>query len=356
MSAATPKVTVLMPVYNGERYLRAAMASILTQSFTDFEFLIIDDGSTDASWELITACPDPRIRAVKNESNLLLAGVLDKGLRLARGEYVARMDCDDVSLPERLALQVEYLDAHPEVGVLGTGYIPIDGQDRPLEGAMLYPEGHHQLLWLMLFENPLAHPSAMLRREAALRAGGYDSDVIRGRERFSGEDYDLWRRMAGDCKLATLSQPLLLLRKHGGNVTLVHQLENEKNSAAIRRLFMASVLGADVREATIMDLWRREFPTPGAAADAAALVQALFKASRQRGGLNQADLAFMRQDAARRIFAIYRNVWNRRGSLGIALRSLLLDPLAPARASLRLLDRNTRRQAAAPAQQHKATG
>jgi len=98
MSLENPKVTVLMPVYNGEQYLREAIESILTQSFTDFEFLIINDGSTDSSVEIIESYDDPRIRLIHNEANLKLVATLNKGVDLARGEYIARMDCDDISL------------------------------------------------------------------------------------------------------------------------------------------------------------------------------------------------------------------------------------------------------------------
>ena len=111
------KVTVLMPVYNGEIYLKQAIESILHQTLSDFEFLIINDGSTDASVEIIQSIKDPSIRLLHNRTNLTLVPTLNKGLELARGEYVARMDCDDISLPERLAKQVEFMDRFRDVGV-----------------------------------------------------------------------------------------------------------------------------------------------------------------------------------------------------------------------------------------------
>ena len=116
-----PKITVLMPVYNGEKYLRESVDSILNQTFTDFELLIINDGSTDSSMEILNSYSDSRIRIVTNEVNLRLIKTLNKGIDLATGEYIARMDCDDIADPKRLEIQLQYMEKHPDVAVCGTG-------------------------------------------------------------------------------------------------------------------------------------------------------------------------------------------------------------------------------------------
>jgi glycosyltransferase involved in cell wall biosynthesis len=115
-----PKVSVVMPAYNAERFVREALDSVLNQSFSDFELIIVDDCSKDGTWQILTeyAAADPRVVLVHNEQNLGEAGARNSGLQVARGEYIAAMDADDVLLPDRLMLQVNYLDAHPEVGVL----------------------------------------------------------------------------------------------------------------------------------------------------------------------------------------------------------------------------------------------
>jgi glycosyltransferase involved in cell wall biosynthesis len=136
-----PRITVLMPVHNGEPYLDASVRSILGQTYGDFEFLVIDDGSTDGSARILRAYQDPRFRIVENGRNLGVVETLNRGLSLSRGEYVARMDCDDESLPERLERQVSFLDSHPEVGVLGTSGDLIDGDGRFLAGFR-YPLHH----------------------------------------------------------------------------------------------------------------------------------------------------------------------------------------------------------------------
>jgi len=137
-----PKVTVLMPVYNGERYLNEAVDSILGQTFTDFEFLIIDDASTDKTPEILRSYDDPRIRVVTNEENLGLSKSLNKGLALARGEFIARMDADDVSYPYRLQVQHEFMTQHPGAGVIGSWaeYIDRKGEIVHRYRAPIFPE------------------------------------------------------------------------------------------------------------------------------------------------------------------------------------------------------------------------
>jgi len=115
-----PKVTVLMPVYNGEKYLNEAIDSILGQTFKDFKFLIINDGSTDGTADILKSYKDSRIKVTNNEKNIGLTKSLNKGLKMAKSEYIARMDADDISLPTRLQKQVEFMDSHPKVGVCGT--------------------------------------------------------------------------------------------------------------------------------------------------------------------------------------------------------------------------------------------
>ncbi len=121
-----PKVSVIMSVYNGDKYLREAIESILNQTFTDFEFIIVNDGSTDNSLEIIESYDDERIKTINNKKNIGLTKSLNKALKFAKGKYIARQDADDVSLPNRFEKQVEYLDSHPEVALVGTSVYLID--------------------------------------------------------------------------------------------------------------------------------------------------------------------------------------------------------------------------------------
>jgi glycosyltransferase involved in cell wall biosynthesis len=198
-----------MSVYNGERYLREAIDSILNQTFRDFEFIIVDDGSTDSSPEIIRAYDDERIRLIRNERNVGLTASLNEGLDQSRGEYVARMDCDDVSLPERLARQVAFMDARPGVGASSTWALDIDAEGnvlrrrKTLTGAQL-----DNFYW----RTPLIHPSAIIRF-SQFKDLRYDERI-----RYA-QDYDLWLRIKERSNLANLAECLLLYRVHDESIT-----------------------------------------------------------------------------------------------------------------------------------------
>ncbi len=159
-----PKVSVLMPVYNGALFLRSAIESILNQSFVDLELLIIDDGSTDSSADIIHSFDDLRIRYIKNEENLGIVKSLNKGLTLARGIYIARMDADDISLPQRLQRQVDFLDANPETGICGSNAITIDSEGNR-QRLWFYAEKPENVLISRTFVCPFLHPTIMARKE-----------------------------------------------------------------------------------------------------------------------------------------------------------------------------------------------
>ena len=222
-----PKVTVLMPIYNGETYLKQAIESILKQTFSDFEFLIINDGSIDASVDIIQSIKDNRIRVVHNESNLSLVPTLNKGLELSRGEYVVRMDCDDISLPERLDKQVAFMDHYQEVGVCGTWMRKIgitQGQifKRPTDDASIRCG--------MLFNNMLLHPSVIIRKKLI------DDFSFRYDSHFKhAEDYELWIRCSEHASLANINEVLLEYRWHEGNISNRFKNEQDLSANQIRR-------------------------------------------------------------------------------------------------------------------------
>ena len=182
-------ITVLMPVYNGESYLREAIESILNQTFPDYEFLVVNDGSTDSSPEIVKeyAVEDARIRLIDNRLEKGIVGALNTGLNEAKGDYVARMDADDISLPHRLAEQVRFMDDHPEVGVCGTWMSTIEDGGSRLWFS--FPADHERIKIGLLFYTPLAHPTVMIRRAYFEKYG------LRYEECFEhAEDYELWTR------------------------------------------------------------------------------------------------------------------------------------------------------------------
>ena len=209
----TPAVSVLMSVYNGERYLAAAVNSILNQTFGDFEFIVVDDGSTDRSAAMLErlAAGDSRLRVV-TQPNAGLTASLNTAARMARAPLLARMDPDDIAMPMRLAAQVAYLSANRHVTALGTRVVLIDPYNTPI-GRPQHPLKHADIdADLLRGEGwAIVHPTAVFRREAFERVGGYD-------ERFrTSQDFDLWLRMAETGRLANLEAPLLQYRQHLGS-------------------------------------------------------------------------------------------------------------------------------------------
>ena len=207
MVSGNPKVSVLMTVYNGEKFLRESIESILCQTFDDFEFIIIDDGSTDASPNIMASFSDPRLVFVQQE-NIGQTKSLNKGLHLARGEYVARQDADDISLPDRFEKQAAYLDAHPEVVVVGGSVIRVDEQGNALR-RLVFPQTHRKVRKrLRQGINPLVHTTVMFRRREIVSLGGYNEHfpVI--------QDCELWFRVSECFRLANLPDVLCYYRFH----------------------------------------------------------------------------------------------------------------------------------------------
>jgi len=206
-----PKVSVLMPVYNAGRFMKTAIDSILSQTFDDFEFLIIDDGSTDDSINIIRANSDDRIVLVKNKKNLGVSCTLNIGLGAAKGEYIIRMDADDISRSCRIKRQVEFMDANPTIGISGT-WVRLFG-DQPFV-VTRKPVGPSVVGCFLVFYNPLAHPSVILRSKALVENSlKYDPAYSRT------EDYDLWSRSNGFFPIDNIPQPLVLMRHHPDSIT-----------------------------------------------------------------------------------------------------------------------------------------
>lgn len=203
------KITVLMPVYNCELYINEAIDSILNQTFDDFEFLIIDDASTDSTISIIKAYDDPRIQLIEKPKNSGYTNSLNYGLSIARGEYIARMDGDDISLPERFEKQVAFLDANPDVVLCGTA-LKVIGSDK----VICYSEYHESIKLNLLKENCIIHPSVMLRK-CILEKYSLIYDVVKE----PAEDYDLWVRLSSVSKLYNLQEVLLNYRMYEGQVS-----------------------------------------------------------------------------------------------------------------------------------------
>ena len=202
-------ITVLMSVYNGLPYLSEAIDSILAQTYQDFEFLIIDDKSTDGSTEILDqyAKRDQRIRIIQNEQNRGLGYSLAVGVEMANTPWIARMDADDIAKRDRLEKQMNYIEQHPKVDILGTYALDINDKGNILRERKV-PTSHDEISQL-IWTNPLIHPTVLFRRSAILKIGSY---YCKSRKRIP-EDYQLWfRACAAGLRFANLPEPLLYYR------------------------------------------------------------------------------------------------------------------------------------------------
>lgn len=219
-----PKISVLMAVYNGAVYLREAIDSVLAQSYRDFEFVIVDDGSSDESVRIVRSYADPRIKLHASPQNMGQTTALNVGLRLCVGEFVARMDGDDICRPDRFAHQVAALDADPALGIVGSAVWIVDGRGRTLDFSP-QPESDATIRFVSLTRNPFHHPTVMIRRRVlADHALEFD-------ERFqANQDFELWTRLLPVTRAANLPYALLRYRVHGSNISVKRLAEQQRMS------------------------------------------------------------------------------------------------------------------------------
>lgn len=208
---STPAVSVVLAVYNGEPWLGEALSSILGQSLVDLELIVVDDGSTDGTAQRLAAITDPRL-SVLRQSRGGQTAALNRGLQAARAPLIARIDADDVALPERLARQAAFLAAHPEVGLLGTAAREIAPSGAVVQ-TLTPPHDDRAIRRALLRANPFIHSSVMFRRALVDTVGRYDESFA------VAQDYDLWLRMSRATRLANLAEPLVLRRLAPGRLS-----------------------------------------------------------------------------------------------------------------------------------------
>ena len=221
------RITVLLPVYNASRYLERAVRSLFAQTFSDFEILALNDASTDDSLTILNrlARDDSRLKVI-DAPKRGMSGQLNEGLKLTRSEFIARMDSDDVALPDRFSKQVAALVAHPQVGLIAGAYELIDDRDRPI-ASLKQPGDHDALVEIMLTgRNPICHPLVMYRKSVIDKVGGYDASM------YPSDDLDLWLRMSEVTRISALDDVLLKYRQHSESVSETLQ---EKQIETARR-------------------------------------------------------------------------------------------------------------------------
>ncbi len=249
-TSTAPLVSVVMPVYNAGDTVEESVRSLLTQTYERLEILVIDDGSTDASLDIVARFRDPRVRVLRQDHQGLVK-TLNHGCAQAQGEYIARLDADDVAHERRMAAQVEYFESHLDVGLLGT-WAKVVSQDGE-EGTFEPPVTDRALRRYLLWDNPFVHSSVMFRREALRQTGGYPEGLA--------EEYRLWIQMARFWKIAVLPEALVTHRIHRASYT-----RRQRRAAALGGRFKAQW-----EAASTLGPWYQAIPAMGFTAGAITL-------------------------------------------------------------------------------------
>ncbi len=217
-------VSVILPAYNAGPYIAEAILSILNQTYTDFELIIINDCSTDNTEEVIQSILDPRIIYIKNEQNSGLIFNLNLGISLAKGKYIVRMDADDISLPTRIAEQIAFMDANPSVGICGS-WFEYYGD---INGISCYESQDNDIKLQMLYNCSLCHPTVVMRRDVLI-----DNSLLYSKDYLHAEDYDLFVRISYVSKMSNIPKVLLRYRKHTQSVSYKYNNIQLNNSYRI---------------------------------------------------------------------------------------------------------------------------
>ena len=225
----TPALSVLMPAHNAAGYVAVALDSMLAQTHRDFELIVVDDASSDETWQILSgyAGRDARVRLMRNDRNMKIAHTLNRGIGAARGRYIVRMDADDWSFPDRLAKQLAFMDANPSVVVSGGTIEICDEALEPLNRRR-YPRTDREIRERMFFFSPFCHPAIICRTDALRAAGGYNESLE------VAQDYDLYFRMGRLGELANLEDCIHRLRTHPASSSIRRGAMQERNTLYIR--------------------------------------------------------------------------------------------------------------------------
>lgn len=244
-----PKISVIMPVYNAEQYLWGAIESILNQTFKDFEFIIINDGSTDKSADIIESYSDQRIKVI-TQQNAGIVSALNNGINNSSGQYIARMDSDDVSLPLRFEKQVEFLDNNPDYGLIGTTFLIIDEKNHAKSVSPVFLK-NDDIVNELIFFSPFGHGTVLMRRSILNEVGLYSSTE----QTKHIEDYALWVRISAKTKVANLPEVLYLWRENTAGISSLHNTVQMRNMYSLRKSLLIRL--KNIRTQKFIDIKRK---------------------------------------------------------------------------------------------------
>jgi glycosyltransferase involved in cell wall biosynthesis len=299
MNIRTPMVSVVMPVFNAEKYLAKAIESILTQTLTDFEFIIINDGSTDGSAAIIESYSDkdPRINVILNDKNKGIVHSLNTGIAEAKCDYLAIMHADDISRPERLEKQIDFFIANPNVGILGSWIQVIDHVGMPKQVLQL-PSHHNTITWEMCFRCSFAHPSMMINK-LLLENNKYREDYL------YVEDYDLWVRLVQMTRAANLPEVLLNYRHHPESLTSTKINNIKLLSQKVQQRMVKQILGREVPIEIINGLNSKKFLNSDIYKQTLHLIFELFQLFNSKNNFPKNNIEYIKYHTIKKMLVIF---------------------------------------------------
>ncbi len=287
-----PRISVVLPVFNGELFIADAIRSLLDQTFGDFELLVIDDGSTDRTPEILKTFQDSRMRVIKNAENLGLIRSLNLGIELARGEFIARMDADDIAFPKRLETQLAFLNNNPGVSVVGSNIVVFNQDTVDGRCLMTPPQTAAQIHWELLRVSCLYHPTVLIRRSVFADERAYDPEYTHC------EDYELWLRLSRRFELANIPESLLYYRRHDLSIGRLHQsLQREHSERALALEIERRIGLTPTRNATRLLMAPRLLTEVSDVCEFRSILPLLMTESLQQSGLTTADRNFIQMSA-----------------------------------------------------------
>ncbi len=315
-----PSVSVVTTVCDGELFLAQAIESVLGQSFTDFEYLIVDDASTDSSAEIMHtyAAQDSRIVVMRNNSRLGPSGTLNRALHAARGMFLANLDQDDLAMPERLALQTAFLKCQPSVGVVGSyvRWLDADGQ---VTASIRYPVVPRQIRWELLFRGCVVHSAAMMRRDLLLRSGGYSLDHP------YACDYELWTRLIQTTEFANIAEYLAAYRITEGQTSRTQRKSQQGQIVLLMHAALFRTLGVRIPLQQVNNLYwgirQRTFSNEAEVSQTAELLGNIMHMYLEKVSPDTATVTTVRESCAVKMF---RLAWHHR-ELSSGLYDRLLE-------------------------------
>jgi glycosyltransferase involved in cell wall biosynthesis len=319
-----PKVSVVMPAYNAAAYLDEAIRSILTQTFRDFEFIIVNDGSSDDTRSILDKYQklDSRIR-VYHQENRGMISALNRGCRLAGGRYIARMDADDISCNNRLERQVEYIEKHPHIGILGS-WICME-KNGSVAGTWRPPTGPKTLKWTLFFGVCVAHPSVLMRRRVIEHLDFYRAEATHG------EDVDLWLRASAITEFGNVPEVLLKYRVWEGSTSQVLRQPRRETHVRLLASFIKEYLNVDPPIEAVAGLRQMRvgprLESLGQIRLTADLTQKLYQHFRQENRIHSQERGEISWDAAKKLasLALQASRFNTSDSMRLFLRALKID-------------------------------